>query len=300
MRKYHLLDRLINMNKTISRRTFLKKSIASLLTITGLGIGGKYYIHNIEPHWLKTNHIPISHSFIPKGFHGLKMVQFSDTHLGFQFQLKDLQTLIQKINALQADVIIFTGDLMDKPDKYRNYKEIIPVLQKLHAPLGKFCVYGNHDHGGYGSEIYKSIMEMCEFTLLQNANIELSLLSKESIYLTGIDDAMLGQPDFPEALSGIPESKYTILLSHAPDLADTAKNYPIHLQISGHSHGGQVQIPFFGALVTPPFAERYPEGLYNIDSLTLYVNRGIGTTRLPYRFLSRPEITVYELHSPHI
>ncbi len=95
------------------------------------------------------------------------------------------------------------------------------------------------------------------------------------------------------------ENVFKILLSHAPDLADQTIQYGVEWQLSGHSHGGQIKIPFVGALVTPPFAEKYTEGFYQINklgkSLSLYVNRGIGTTRLPFRFLSKPEITVFRL-----
>ncbi|MDQ0217270.1 metallophosphoesterase [Peribacillus cavernae] len=285
------------MEKNISRRAFIKRAFGAILAVSGISFGSRYYCHEIEPKWLDIATISISNPLIPKGFNGLRIVQFSDTHLGFQFQLSDLEYVTRKINALNPDVIFFTGDLMDEPNQYRFQKEIIPVMKQLQAPLGKFCIYGNHDHGGYGSEIYSSIMQKADFQVLRNSNANISLLNGESIYVAGIDDPMLGHYDFESTLKDIPKKTYTILLSHAPDLADTSTKYEIHLQLSGHSHGGQVQIPFAGALITPPFAEKYKEGTFEIGKLKLHVNRGLGTTRLPYRFLSRPEITVYELHS---
>lgn len=281
----------------ISRRTFLKKSLGTLLAVTGAGVGGGYYAHDIEPKWLEIKHLYISHPLIPNGFNGIKMAQFSDTHLGFQFQLNDLQAIVEKINQLDPDIVLFTGDLMDAPNEYKEQDKIPSVLNQLKAPLGKFSIYGNHDHGGYGSEIYREIMEKSNFTMLQNEWAKVSLLSTEEIYLAGVDDAALGKPDFKKATSGIPKGVFTIMLSHAPDLADTASAYDIPYQISGHSHGGQVQIPFVGALVTPPYGQKYIDGTYEIDSLTLHVNRGLGTTRLPYRFLSRPELTIYEFQA---
>ncbi len=188
---------------------------------------------------------------------------------------------------------------MDEPNKYTDLKKIPPILSSLHASLGKFCIYGNHDHGGYGSDLYASIMSESGFSILKNQAKPISLIDNSTIYIIGIDDAMLGKPNFETALSNVPNDSYKILLCHAPDLADQALTYDIELQLSGHSHGGQIKIPFIGALVTPPFAEKYNEGLYKIESeshvLTLYVNSGIGTTRLPFRFLSRPELTVYKL-----
>ena len=285
------------MSKNISRRTFIKNGLRTLAAVTGLSVGGGYYSHNLEPKWLEIKHNFISHPLIPKGFDGMKIIQFSDTHLGFQFQLSDLQAIVNKINQLDPDIVVFTGDLMDEPNKYKAQNKIPPVLNQLKAPLGKFSIFGNHDHGGYGSEIYRDIMEKSNFTMLQNSSARISLLSAEEIFLTGVDDAMLGKPDFEQSLSGIPKGAFTIMLSHAPDLADTSCTYDIQYQISGHSHGGQVQIPFIGALVTPPYAEKYTEGTFEIDSLTLHVNRGLGTTRLPYRFLSRPELTIYEFRA---
>lgn len=287
------------MPKKVTRRSFLKKIFGSLLTMAGFSAGGYYYAGHIEPRLLEINEFSITNRFIPKGFHNFKIVQFSDTHLGFQYDRQQLMSLIQKINDIKPDLIFFTGDLMDAPNKYTEGHLIIPMLRKLHAPFGKFAIYGNHDHGGYGSDIYRSMMEKAEFTLLQNTNEQIRLIDGSTIYIIGIDDAMLGKPDIEKALEGIPEDSYKILLSHAPDLADQASQYNIQFQLSGHSHGGQIKIPFIGALVKPPFAEKYNEGFYTVGKLpmTLYVNRGIGTTRLPFRFLSKPELTIFTLNS---
>ncbi|WHY79161.1 metallophosphoesterase [Neobacillus sp. WH10] len=286
------------MEKKQTRRTFLKRTFGSFLTLLGLNSGGYLYAHRIEPSLLDIQEQQIKHPLIPKSFEGIKMVQFSDTHLGFQYTLSQFKKLAAKINDLKPDIILFTGDLMDEPNKYTEINNLLPILEKLHAPLGKYCIFGNHDHGGYGSEIYRNIMETTNFNVLLNESIPIKLKDGSSIYLLGIDDAMLGSPDLPLALKKVPDNRFTLLLSHAPDLADSAMQYPIHWQISGHSHGGQVKIPFIGALVKPPFAQKYPEGLYSIgeeNPLTLYVNRGIGTTRLPFRFLAKPELTIFTL-----
>jgi len=286
------------LNK-VSRRFFLKRFLQLGLITLGSGTGVYYYARDIETRMLKITEHTIEHSLIPVGFDGCKIVQFSDTHLGFQYNLNQLEKLITKIDAYSPDIIFFTGDLMDAPNQYEHQSKIPPLLSSLKAPLGKFCVYGNHDHGGYGSDIFQSIMSQSGFTILQNDNRSVKLLDGSLIYIIGLDDAMLGKPNFEQALENIPDYSYKILLSHAPDLADQALFYGIELQLSGHSHGGQIKIPFFGALVTPPFAEKYTEGFYEIKNhsqkLTLYVNRGIGTTRLPFRFLSHPELTVFQL-----
>lgn len=286
------------MSKKISRRSFLKKAVGSLLTALGLSAGGYFYAGRIEPNLLDIHNLKIAHRGIPHGFQDFKIIQFSDTHLGFQFTLEQLQRLVNKINSLKPDLLIFTGDLLDEPNKYGEVDKVTRILRTLQAPFGKFAVYGNHDHGGYGSAIYKNMMEESGFTLLKNGSNQIKLKNNESIYILGIDDAMLGRPDIQTALKNVPDDAYKILLSHAPDLADVAANFNIQLQLSGHSHGGQIKIPFLGALVKPPFAEKYYEGIYTIGTknpLTLYVNRGLGTTRIPFRFMSKPELTVFHL-----
>jgi predicted MPP superfamily phosphohydrolase len=286
------------MAKKQTRRKFLKRSVGSFLTLIGLSSGGLLYANRIEPSLLDVQEFQIRHPLIPVSFDGVKIVQFSDTHLGFQYNLHQFNKLVEKINSLQPEIILFTGDLMDEPNQYTEINKLIPILKKLHAPLGKYCIFGNHDHGGYGSDIYRNIMETTDFTVLLNESITVKSRDGSIIYLLGIDDAMLGNPNLPLALKTVPKNSFKILLSHAPDLAETASQYPIQWQLSGHSHGGQIKIPFMGALVTPPFGKLYPEGLYSVGNdspLSLYVNRGIGTTRLPFRFLSKPELTIFTL-----
>lgn len=140
-------------------------------------------------------------------------------------------------------------------------------------------------------------MDQGGFQLLQNEHI-LIRNGSASFALAGLDDVMLGKPDIEKALNRIPEDLFTLLMVHEPDVADDYQRYPIDLQLSGHSHGGQVQLPFYGYMVTPPYAEKYVEGHYRLEQgLDLYVSRGIGTTRLPYRFLCQPEISLFLLKS---
>ena len=293
-----LQDRNKTMKK-ISRRIFLKKSFIYFATILGSLVGGRYYMKEIEPSWIDITSFTYSHPLIPKSFNNTRIVQFSDTHLGFQYNLSDLEKTIETIQSLNPDIICFTGDLIDHPNEYHVSAKLNTLLSELDAPLGKYSVYGNHDHGGYGTEMYKEIMLTNGFTLLINESNFITLKDGSQIIISGIDDAMLGKPNLDKSIPEQSNELFTILLSHAPDFADYATNYPIELQLSGHSHGGQIQIPILGAIVTPPFAEKYREGSYTLEHLSLYVNRGLGTTRVPYRLFSRPEITVIDLQYGH-
>ncbi|MDQ1003910.1 putative MPP superfamily phosphohydrolase [Neobacillus niacini] len=276
----------------------MKRTFGTFLTVLGLGSGGYFYANRVEPSLLEINKLEIKHSLIPTSFNGIKIVQFSDTHLGFHYNVNQFKKLVERINQLEPDLIFFTGDLLDEPNKYDEINKVALILQQLNATIGKYCIYGNHDHGGYGSEIYRNLMELSNFTVLLNESLLIKQTDGSSISLLGIDDRMLGRPDLKTAMKQVPEDSFKLLLSHAPDVADEALSYGIHWQLSGHSHGGQVKIPFVGALVIPPFAQNYPEGLYSIgenNPLSLYVNRGIGTTRLPFRFMAKPELTVFTL-----
>jgi uncharacterized protein len=232
---------------------------------------------------------------IPTSFHGMKILQFSDLHLGYYFSLQHLSQIVSKINAANPDIVLFTGDLIDNYQTYTDTPFVASILKNIQAPFGKFAIYGNHDHGGYGTEYYDHIMRESGFELLQNREKRIRLLDNSEISIFGLDDILLGKPRINETLRHAQQNIYTIVLVHEPDIASQIATYPIDLQLSGHSHGGQVQIPFLGAIITPSLAKQYIEGFYKIQDLTLYVNRGLGRTRVPFRFMSKPEITLFTL-----
>ncbi len=282
-----------NMN----RRIFLKRTLGSLLAFIGISGGTYYYFRNIEPSLLKITEEVISSSKLNSAFNDFKIIQFSDTHIGFHYTLEQLQELANKINSQNPDIIVFTGDLVDEPDHYHWDSRLSSILQSMKANYGKYWIYGNHDHGGYGTEIVKEVMEKSEFQLLQNSHVSIEK-DGASMVLAGIDDALLGKPNLETALQYTDPNLFTLLLAHEPDFVENTINYPIDIQLSGHSHGGQVRFPIIGDLYTPALAEKYVQGKYIVnENLSLYVNSGIGTTRLPYRFLCRPELHVYKLKS---
>jgi len=269
-----------------------------MLAFAGLSSGTYVYAHEIEPEILDIMRVTIHSKKISPAFNNFKILQFSDTHIGFHYSIEDLNRLVQTINAQEADIIVFTGDLIDEPNNFYTYPEVVESLNRLKANYGKFWIYGNHDHGGYGTEIIKDTMEKSDFTLLQNEHIPVERNGSHFI-LAGLDDVILGDPDIPTALEAVTPELFTILMVHEPDYADQTVRFPVDLQLSGHSHGGQVRIPLIGDIYTPSYAEKYVQGKYVLGNgkLTLFVNTGIGTTRLPYRFLCRPELHVYTLQS---
>ncbi|MFS0783704.1 metallophosphoesterase [Bacillus sp. 1P06AnD] len=262
-----------------------------------------FYAYQIEPNLFEVKTVPIKTEYIPKSFEKLRIVHFSDTHLGDHFTTRDFNKAAKQINALKPDLIAFTGDFFNHFASYHSSqkKEAQRILDSLKAKYGKFAVFGNHDRGGGAGTQYESFMEDAGFNVLVNETITLISREGERITITGLDDYLLGTPLAEKTLAKIKEEDFNLLLVHEPDTALDFKLYPLDLQLSGHSHGGQVQIPFKGAIILPPLAEHYREGLYEqmgaAKKMHVYVNRGMGTSRIPFRFLSKPELTLIILES---
>ncbi|TVX93836.1 metallophosphoesterase [Paenibacillus agilis] len=275
----------------IIRRVAVTAGVGFILLLTLLA-----YSAYIEPNLLRVKDIDIASEHIPPSFDDLTIVHFSDTHLGEYYDNEKLKKLVERVNELHPDMIIFTGDLFDHYSKYGTKRnEAQQLLKQMNAHLGKYAVYGNHDRGGGGSRKYEAYLEEAGFEVLVNETHLIELPNRQKIVLAGIDDAILGKPDIPNTLNQLRAEDFNIAVVHQPDLADDIANYPVDLQLSGHSHGGQVQTPWSKPIYTPPLAVKYVEGKYTIRGgdkpMQLYVNRGIGTTRLPIRFMNVPELT---------
>jgi len=275
--------------------------LIGLCTNIFLILGTGFYATEIEPKALSVTRIDIENKYVQKSFDGKTIIQFSDTHLGPDYSVDQLQSLVDRMNLLKPDMVVFTGDLFDNYAEYgsKNRKLAQKVLAKIEAPLGKYAVYGNHDRGGGGSRVYKEYMEEAGFMVLVNEVHTITSANGERLTITGLDDFLLGRPMIERTLQSLRPQDFNLLLVHQPDVADRFADYPVDLQLSGHSHGGQVRIPFLKPLVTTSLGNKYIEGLYSLEGqirpMTLYVNRGIGTTRLPIRLFERPELTVIRL-----
>lgn len=280
------------------KKSFLKKIMMTLLCLGLASLTGYFYARYIEPVRLSITEIPVYSNKLPSSFNGMKIAQFNDTHIGFNYSLDQLKKHISVIQSYSPDLIIFTGDLLHQPNQFQKKSEVISLLALLEAPLGKFAVYGNHDHGGFGTTIYSTIMKNAGFTVLQNESAVIQL-GGDHIYLSGIDEPMLGTPSLTKIEHTAKKDSFHIFLSHVPDLAVQIKDFDLFL--SGHSHGGQIRLPIIGPLVLPPFANHYNSGEYARgfgDHVSIiYVNRGLGTTGVPLRFMAIPEITFFSLHT---
>ena len=279
-------------DRPITRRAFLKLSAA--VTFTALGGTMTYAWLGNEVNSLTVERVQIPVPKLPTSLEGFRIVQISDIHY-YPFTTLDLvDRAVQMANQLNPDLIVLTGDFVWH--EVDAIFELAPSLAKLNAKYGVYAGLGNHDIWTDVKVITRAI-EQEKLPLLVNQGVPISV-EKSTLYLASLDDGWSGKPDLEAAMVNWSEDAITVLLMHEPDLAPRyAVDKRIKLQLSGHSHGGQVRLPFFGPLVLPYLSWKYPMGLYNINGMWLYTNRGLGTTNAPLRVNCAPEITELTLVS---
>ncbi len=226
----------------------------------------------------------------------IRVVHFSDTHLGEFFSIDQLKTVVEKINKQSPDLVIFTGDLFDIMIEYENIDAAISELNKINASFGKIAIMGNRDFQK-GEEYYIEIMKNAGFKVLVNDVIQLSY-KDQIISIYGINKWNTSPSELTELMSGINKDHINLLLMHEPDLMNNFINYPIDLALAGHSHGGQVYIPLVGPLIKTNLCEDFIKGKYDLKNernTIFYVSSGIGNTKVPFRFCNIPEFITFEL-----
>lgn len=257
------------------------------------------YARYIEPYNLKSLELSLEDTKlqIEGKENTLKVAVFSDTHFSQWYTPDDFKDVVSTINGQSPDLILFAGDLIDNFNQYEgSIDEIIGELAKLEAPMGKFAVYGNHDYGGGAEWQYESIMQAGGFTVLAGDYYALEDLK---IALIGIDDILIGGGS-PDIASWGREDYYNIVICHEPDVVDEVLDDNVNLMISGHTHGGQINVPIYTSKFLPPYGEKYVKGLFEFENpigTRLYVTKGVGMTKLPFRFMAPPDVSFITLYN---
>jgi uncharacterized protein len=280
--------------------------------MAGVALGGAALGDGLifEPNYPKLVSIDVVLNRLPQSWDGFRIAQLSDFHYDDYFSVTPLRKAIAIVNGLQPDLIVLTGDFvtgrlgmhpgrLSRQERSRKVQPIEPcsqLLASLHAPSGVFAILGNHDVATDAPYITNALQSR-GIPVLKNRSVPLERQGSR-LWLSGVDDVLEGKPNLDITLNGIPPAEPVILLAHEPDWADYVARHPVDLQISGHSHGGQVRIPLIGAPYLPEMAQKYPWGLRRIGPLTLYTNAGIGTIRIPVRFDCPPEVTLFTLRPP--
>ena len=276
-----------------SRRTFIVGSGVSAAALA-------FYSGEIARHWIEKVETTIRIANLPTEFHGFRIVQISDIHLDEFTEPAFLEHVVNRINALKADLVLVTGDFVTRgsltfvAENHEAYRAA-EILSQIKAPQ-TYTILGNHDVA-VSSSLVTGALRSFKLPVLVNQHVAIER-GGARFWLCGTDDITNGHPDLDLTL---PEKKDApvILMAHEPDYADTVVEHPkakmVDLMLSGHSHGGQVRIPFYGPLILPPMGQKYVEGHFRFGEMQLYVNRGIGAVGLPFRFACPPEITVHTL-----
>jgi uncharacterized protein len=276
-----------------TRRNFL---IGAGATAAGLAL----YSGEIARHEIDIVHRSIAIKNLPAPFHGYRIVQLSDIHLDEYTEPFFLERIVHQVNILAPELVLLTGDFITHGSLTfiagdHAVHRCAEILATLTAPL-RYAILGNHDVTFNGPLVIEALTSRGTPVLVnQYLPIE---RSGARLWLCGVDDPGTSHPDLDLTLPANPDGP-VLLMAHEPDFADHVIAHPrgplVDLMLAGHSHGGQIRLPFLGPLILPPMGEKYPEGYYRFDRLQLYVNRGIGTVGLPLRLNCPPEITVITL-----
>jgi uncharacterized protein len=282
-----------------SRRKFLKAG-AAVAGTGALAVAGDGVIFEANRPKVVSIEIPLSR--LSGSWDGFRIVQLSDLHYDDHFSVVPLRKAIELVNLLQPDLVVVTGDfitssfLRSHALRMQAAQTIEPcalLVAQLKARFGIVASLGNHDVSVDASHV-TAVLQSHGITVLRNRCVALER-DGARLWLSGLDDALVGHPHLSMALKGIPPAEPVILLAHEPDFADNVLN--VDLQLSGHSHGGQIRLPLFGAPYLPEMGQKYPRGLRRIGPLTLYTNVGIGTIMIPARLDCPPEVTLITLRA---
>ena len=278
----------------LTRRKFLTGA-----ALTGMACVGLADALFVEPRHLVARRVEVHLRRLPEAFEGFRIAQISDIHYGPYMGAPGVERALRLAQTFHPELLVLTGDFVSHPWRRPNGREGAHFIEPCADVLAQWkamrmvAILGNHDHWNHGGIVEAGLKER-GIPVLRNAAFPLERGS-DKLWIAGIDDALVRAADLNLTLRGIPPDETTVLLAHEPDFADHAAAYPVDLQLSGHSHGGQVRLPGVGALVLPGMARKYPIGLNRAGNLQVYTNVGLGVINPPVRFLCPPEVTFLTL-----
>ncbi len=275
----------------MDRRSFLRLAATGVAAGVGAAALGAGWVTLGEPNWPVVEGIDVTLPRLPARLDGLRVAQLSDLHISQYTTQGDIGRAAALAMRQSPDVIVLTGDFIWR-EVTQHAEKLVEPLRSLHAPLGIYAVLGNHDHWE-DAALASRVLAEAGVTLLTNRSLRLDV--DAPLWLVGLDDVWERKHDMRAALAGTPDEECKLLLVHEPDYADEAADYPVDLQLSGHSHGGQINLPRYGPPVLPYLGQKYPAGLYQVGKLAVYTNRGIGVIAPPVRLNCPPEVTLFTL-----
>lgn len=235
------------------------------------------YARYKEPTMIKVNEYKITSNKIPDNFHGTKIVHISDIHYGNTIKIKELENIIKKINSLKPDILILTGDLLDKEINEEEKQQIIEELKKINVSIDSYAITGDKD---YDKDLWNEIITESNFININNTEKYIFKKTNNPIIISNNDIAN--------------ENIYTIYITHEPDKIDELNN-KFDLILAGHSLNGQINIPIIKQLLLQEGSKKYYKKHYTVNNTNIYISNGLGTTNFKYRLFNKPSINLYRL-----
>ena len=279
----------------------MKKFIRFLLILLLLIILIIIYARYIGTSGLVTKEYKIESNSINNSFDGLKVVHFSDLHYLRIMNKEKLKKIVEEINLINPDIVVFTGDLIDKDYDISNTdkNDLINSLKNIRSKYGKYSILGNNDYVKE-KELLEEIYIDSDFILLKNSYDIIYGKDKDKIFIGGTDTFSFDKANINKIMEYFDNNEdisYKIILTHEPDYIDAiVENYDIDLLLSGHSHNGQVNIPFIKKLFLPYGSKKHYKNYYKVKNIDLYISSGLGQSRLNLRLLNRPSINFYRIN----
>ncbi len=278
---------------SLTRRGFIATAAAA-------GLGLATYSGTHARHEFEITHLTIPIRNLPDSFKGFRIVQMSDIHLDEYTEPSFLERMVAQVNKLDPDLVLITGDFVSRGPgplsvAWKAAGTGAEILSTLKAPQ-RFGILGNHDVG-VGAEHVIRPLEAHGTPILVDSYTPIER-GRDVLWLCGADDAGTRRPDLNYAIPARPHAP-VLFMCHEPDYVDRVIHHPrfplIDLMLSGHTHGGQIRLPYVGPLILPPMGQKYVEGMFHFDHMQMYVNRGIGTVGLPFRLNCPAELTHFTL-----
>ncbi len=273
--------------RAAARRRFLLAAGAGALGLGAYGFG-------VEPRWPRLERPQFVLPNLPKAFDGFKLLHLSDLHRSNVVSQAYVVRHLKQGARLGADIAVLTGDYVTGKAGYIH--SIAPAIQRLAQALPTYAVLGNHDHWT-GAVTIESKLRECGVVVLDNTAVRIER-GGEFFWLLGMDDLMVGADDLGAALRAADAPGVRVLITHNPDSIEEVAAMGVDLMLCGHTHGGQVALPFIGPLIVPSdYGRRFAAGAFRVGRTQLYVNRGLGLIPPPVRFGVPPEVALITLRS---
>src|SRR5271165_5861440 len=293
---YH---RIVDVSAPEQKKSFTRRDFLKLAGIAAVGL--PLYAGEISRHEISIERLTIRLPRLPEAFRGLKIAQVSDFHYAEYTEGFFIKQVVKEVNRLKPDVVAFTGDYItygfwSLQEAVNFAYKCAEILAGVESPQ-RYAVLGNHDCAiALHTRAVKDALETHGIPVLDNRAVPLEREGGR-LWFAGAGDAVCHQTRLDEAIPTAvrKDGEPVLLLVHEPDILPEVARYDVDLMLSGHTHGGQVRFPFLPAMFLPEFGRNYVEGLFQLGSTQLYVNRGVGTVNLPFRFNCPPEITLITL-----